>query len=226
MGLREPRQDRSRRTLARIERAALELIGEQGVEGTSVHEIVERAHSSVGSFYARFEGKEALLRHLETRIWEGAHERWDEAIASRDEEEWLEIELPDLVEAIVRLLLETYRVHARQRRLLETRRMTEGAAGAAADFYRHVRAGLRALLLARPGAIGHPDPSTAVDFALVVVSGALREFHEGAALDDALPVPSDERLVREVTRLVLGYLGADEPEAEHGSQIEFFDIWG
>jgi AcrR family transcriptional regulator len=226
VGVREPKQDRSRRTLARIERAALELIGERGVESTSVHDIVDRARSSVGSFYARFDGKESLLRHLESRIWEGARERWDEAIASREPEEWLEIELPDLTEAIVRLLLETYRVHARQRRLLETRHAPDGAADAASDFYRHVRGGIRALLLARPELIGHPDPSTAVDFSLVVVSGALREFHEGASLDDALPVPTDERLVHELGRLVLGYLGAEEPEAEHGSQIEFFDIWG
>lgn len=226
MGVREPKQERSRRTLARIERAALELIREKGVEATSVHDIVDRARSSVGSFYARFEGKEALLQHLESRIWEGARERWDDAIAAREAEEWHEIDLPDLVDAVVRLLLETYRVHARQRRLLETRHAPAGAAEAAAAFYRHVRAGIRTLFLSHADAIGHTDPSTAIDFSLVVVSGALREFHEGASLDDALPVPTDERLVHELTRLVLGYLRAAEPEAEHGSQIEFFDIWG
>ncbi len=223
MSVREPKQDRSRRTLARIERAALELIGEKGVEATSVHDIVERARSSVGSFYARFEGKEALLQHLEAQIWEGARERWDESLADR---EWEDVELPGIVESVVRLLLNTYRVHARQRRLLETRHAPDGAADAAAEFYRHVRRGIRELILTRSEQIGHPDGSTAVDLALVVLSGALREFHEGAPLDDALPVPTDERLVHELTRLTLAYLGTTEAEPEHGSQIEFFDIWG
>ena len=46
-------------------------------------------------------------------------ERWDDAVAAREVEEWDEIALPELVEAPVRLLLETYRVHARQRAGLE-----------------------------------------------------------------------------------------------------------
>ena len=79
--LREPKQLRSRRTLRRITEAALELIAETGVEGTTVHDIVERAGSSVGSFYARFGGKDDLLAYLDERIWETVELRWTEATA-------------------------------------------------------------------------------------------------------------------------------------------------
>ena len=59
--LRPPKQHRSRRTLQRIARAALELIAQSGVEGTTIEAIARRAGSSVGSFYARFESKADLL---------------------------------------------------------------------------------------------------------------------------------------------------------------------
>ena len=60
--VRPPVQARSRRTLARILDASLTLLGERGRDGLTVQDIVSRAGTSVGSFYARFSGKEDLLR--------------------------------------------------------------------------------------------------------------------------------------------------------------------
>ena len=79
-----PKQDRSRRTLERIETATLELIAEKGVEETTVQDIVKRARSSVGSFYARFPAKEDLLLHLEQKVWSRARDRFDEELEERD----------------------------------------------------------------------------------------------------------------------------------------------
>ena len=76
-----PKQHRSRRTLQRIARAALELIAQNGVEGTTVGAIVRRAGSSVGSFYARFDGKSDLLLYLDEHIWETVEQQWSEALA-------------------------------------------------------------------------------------------------------------------------------------------------
>ena len=78
-----PRQLRSRRTLERIVRASLQILNEDGPDGLTVQAIVERAGSSVGSFYARFSGKDELLAYLGERIWREAAARWDEAVASR-----------------------------------------------------------------------------------------------------------------------------------------------
>ena len=51
-------------TWMRIAKASLEILGEEGADGLTVQAIVQRAGSSVGSFYARFDGKEDLLDYL------------------------------------------------------------------------------------------------------------------------------------------------------------------
>ena len=79
-----PKQSRSKRTLERLVGASLEILGREGPDALTVQAIVERAGSSVGSFYARFAGKEDLLDYLGERVWREAAARWDEALASRD----------------------------------------------------------------------------------------------------------------------------------------------
>lgn len=54
----------SRNTKGRIVSAAWELFYEQGYDDTTVEEIIEKSHTSKGSFYHYFEGKDALLSSL------------------------------------------------------------------------------------------------------------------------------------------------------------------
>ena len=82
--LKPPLQTRSRRTLERIVAASMAILEEEGSAGLTVQAIVDRAESSVGSFYARFTGKDDLLTYLGERAWREASERWDEALATRD----------------------------------------------------------------------------------------------------------------------------------------------
>jgi AcrR family transcriptional regulator len=220
--LHPPKQARSRRTLNRIVRAALDLIAERGVEATGVHDIVARADSSVGSFYARFEGKEDLLLYLEERLWADAEERWAEAL---DEGRWRELSLEELVAAVVRVLLEAYRVGARQRRVLEGRRGDPGGTGPAVRFHRRLRSDLRTLLLAHRERIVHDDPSRAVDLALAVLIGAIREFEESLDLARALADPTDPARVDDLTRVVLAYLAHTPPDVPAAGGVEFFEIW-
>ena len=63
-----PKQARSEQTLHRLLDAAEELIQEKGLADVSVPEIVRRAGSSVGGFYARFKDKDELLQALEERF--------------------------------------------------------------------------------------------------------------------------------------------------------------
>lgn len=212
-----PKQARSRRTLQAIVDAALTLLAERGLEGATVHEIVERAGTSVGSFYARFGGKDDLLRYLELRLWDDARARWDETLAG---EAWDDLELVEVVDGLVRTLVEAERVGARQRRALGRR--TAGArTDPAADFHAHLLDGVRALLLDRRDAIGHPDPPTAVRLGYRAVVGAIRECDaRGDDLDD-------DRLIGELARLYLAYLGAagaDRPATE-GGPVDYFDVW-
>ena len=64
-----PKQTRSRRTLERIVQASLDILEREGPDGLTVQAIVERAGSSVGSFYARFGGKDDLLEYVGDRVW-------------------------------------------------------------------------------------------------------------------------------------------------------------
>lgn len=55
---------KTRNTRGRIVSAAWTLFYEQGYEDTTVEEIIERSHTSKGSFYHYFDGKDALLSTL------------------------------------------------------------------------------------------------------------------------------------------------------------------
>jgi AcrR family transcriptional regulator len=63
-----PKQARSEQTLIRLLDAAESLIRDKGLGAVSVPEIVSRAGSSVGGFYARFKDKDELLLALEERF--------------------------------------------------------------------------------------------------------------------------------------------------------------
>lgn len=60
----EPRQERSRKTLDRLLDAAETLLEEKTWDEITIAAIVRQARSSVGSFYARFPTKEALVTAL------------------------------------------------------------------------------------------------------------------------------------------------------------------
>lgn len=213
-GVHAPLQARSRRTLERIVQAALRLFGRDGVEGTTVHAIVEEAGSSVGSFYARFDGKEELVRFLEARVWDDALARWSQGMESG---QWDEASLDRVVEGVVGLLLRTERIDADQRRVLA--RDAPSATGAA-RFRTTVREDVRRLLLARRTDITHPDPPGAVDLLFTVLVGGVRELlHEAS-----------EPEVDELSRLALSYLRpraeATGPAGPDRGEMDFFDVWG
>ena len=54
----------ARNTRGKIVNAAWQLFYEQGYEDTTVEEIIELSHTSKGSFYHYFDGKDALLSTL------------------------------------------------------------------------------------------------------------------------------------------------------------------
>lgn len=217
-----PKQDRSRRTLERLESAALALIEERGVEATTVHDIVRRARSSVGSFYARFPAKEDLLLHLEGKVWNRARERFDEALEERD---FSGIPLNGILEPLVRLVLDANREDARQRRFLDIRNGRNELGAGMRTFHAHILAKIRPLLLARNEEILHPIPERAVDLGFAAVVGAIRVLEEGTLEEGARAGLSDEAVVLELARLYRSYLGGGRTEGEMPPQMEFFDIW-
>jgi len=212
--LNPPKQSRSRRTLERIVAASLEILATEGPAALTVHAVVDKADSSVGSFYARFKGKDDLLDYLGERVWQDALERWNAALASR---EWGALELPGLVDGAVTLLIDAQRSRSVYLRALD--RASRRRGDAYSEFRQHLMAGLAGLLLERRAEIGHPDPERAVRIGLRAVLGAI----EGE-LRSAQP-PDRSVLALECRTLLMGYLGgAVDPGPT--SEVDFFDVWG
>jgi AcrR family transcriptional regulator len=216
--LQPPRQSRSLRTLERIVSASREILEEGGPEALTVQAIVERARSSVGSFYARFAGKEELLAYLGERGWREAALRWDEAVAAKD---LTGLSLAELVPISLGLLGEALGAQAPSLRSLQ--RAKDVGEDAHTAFRRHVLGGVGKLLLARADGMSHAEPEVAVRLGLEAAA-ALLEGRAGEAPGQAIPV---ERRMEEAARLLLGYLaGERDMGAAPDRQVDFFDIWG
>lgn len=210
-GVRPPRQERSRRTLDRIAEAALDLLAERGRAGTTVQEIVDRAGSSVGSFYARFDGKDGLLRYLEERVRREAGERWDRALA---EVAPVEGGLDETVGAVVRLLVDVHAIRAGGGPApMASSPGGDGPFGVGPDFQVRVRSDLARLLLAHRDRIDHPEPEAAVDFLVRV-------------LEAAIPALVGSGAAEELHRLALGYLARRRRTGDRADRVDFFDVWG
>ena len=225
-----PKQARSQRTLERIARAALELIAEQGIEATTVAQIVARAGSSIGSFYARFSGKDELMHYLEERVWSDALERWNNALAN---DTWKDLSLPDVVAGVVRLIIEVEQMGGKARQVLAfSPSAAHGEAAPHHVFAARLEAGASALLLKRRDQIGHPCPEDAVAIGYRTISAAARDFplSDGhpSVEDSAMPLNRVDRetLQAELSLMFLSYLGtAPTPKRDSPEDVDFFEIW-
>jgi AcrR family transcriptional regulator len=213
----------------RLAEAALELMEEHGVEGTTVGAIVERAGSSVGSFYARFPGKEELIRYLRAQVWSEARERWDGALEG---EAWGDLPLSSLLEGVVGLLVRSFRADFRRRKALgrEVGSDPEGA-GQLLGFHQHILSTVTPLILLRREEVAHPHPEEAVEFGYRCVVGAIREFLEMEMAETAFsrgPSPIQTELGPNLALLWLGYLnpGGVVGEVADEGDVDFFDPWG
>jgi len=206
-----PKQARSERSLYRLLDAAEALIVERGLGGLSIPEVVRRAGSSVGGFYARFRDKNELLRALEERFFLQVQARLD---ALADERRWQGRPVTDIVAAAVEELV---RVTESRRELIRAFlfRATQDVKirDDAIRFRNRAAQRVAALLVARAGGFGHPDPALAIDLG-VQFAFALMNQH---VLLDGTHVSgrslAREDLEREIARMFIAYVGltANDP---------------
>ncbi|MCC6640013.1 MAG: TetR/AcrR family transcriptional regulator [Deltaproteobacteria bacterium] len=202
-----PQQARSEETLWRILDAAEELIAEKGLADASIPEIVRRAGSSVGGFYARFRDKNGLLRALEERFFLDLGRRLD---ALADPARWRRAP----VTAIVAACAEEVVTVVRARHHLITAFLYRGIQDPdfrrdALRFRRRVSERVSALLLGRRAEFAHPQPELAIDLGVQAALALMLQdavYGETRAAGRALGRPA---LVRELTRSFLAYLGVD-----------------
>lgn len=217
--LNPPKQSRSRRTLERIIQAALEILEVDGSSALTVQAVVERANSSVGSFYARFSGKEDLLDYLAERVWHQTLDRWNNALSSRD---WSRIDLQHIAEGSIRLLVDAGKSRSVYMRALDRAKGRDGVAYH--TFRSQVIGDVAEILLARRDEIAHPEPELAVRLGLLATAGMIEA--DRSADDGPLP---REILVSEATNLLLRYLTVStsaSAQVKASEEVDFFDIWG
>ena len=234
-GVNPPLQERSQHTLDRIVSAAESLIREKGLDGTSISEIVSRAEVSVGSFHARFRGKESLLQCLDERIWKESRQKWkesllqclDERIWKESRQKWDELLSParwqgahveDVVREIVRVMVRGHRKYDHRLRALGLHACIHPEATTTkrtAELNAYVFEKVRDLLLCFQAAMAHPDPSLAAEFGFQLV---LATLHDRILLSRTGWNPmrlSDGQLIDELSRTYLAYLGVAPKNAPH-----------
>lgn len=111
----------ARNTRGKIVNAAWKLFYEQGYEDTTVEEIIELSHTSKGSFYHYFDGKDALLSTLSTLFdekYEELEETLDPSMPAMDQLLLLNRELFGMIENSISMDLLS--------RLLSTQLTTSG----------------------------------------------------------------------------------------------------
>jgi len=205
--MKSPLQARSQATLDRLVDAAERLLTERGLADLGVAQVLEQARVSAGSFYARFDGKDSLVRHLAERFWSHAREEWaDQLQANPSPPE----PAPVIVGRFVRQAVRWHRTHWAEVRGFVQYGLTHPESRAlklAREFDGFVAARLAGLLLVRPEHLAHPDPAVAVEFGCLQVAGTLRTLVLiGWPKRDWVPL-SDEAIATELTRAFLGYLG-------------------
>ena len=206
--IRPPQQARSQDTLDRILDAAEGLVSEKGFDDTTVADVVARAGSSVGAFYARFHDKDGLLYALYERYLAQAMATADAAL---EPSRWEGVGVAGILRAVVRFLVSIYREQEGLIRAFVIRNHTDGEFRARqARLSHHVNEGLGRLLLARVDEVRREPYERSVAFGLAMVFATLEGlmlFGETRSRDLRL---TDDELATELATAFLAYLGVPE----------------
>jgi len=206
-----PKQARSQQTLEKILEAAESLIQEKGLADASIPEIVRRAGSSVGGFYARFKDKNELLRALEERFFLDVFERIDELA---DTTRWVGAKLSVIVATCAAELVTIGRTRENLIAAFLHRAVhDEEFKAEALAFRRKVTARASALFLTRRSEMSHPDPEVAVDFGVQLALSYMLQLVLVGEVRIAGRGLSDAELAREIARSFLGYVGVQGAHA-------------
>ena len=208
-----PQQARSRESTRKLLKAAAEVLGQHGVEGATIPRIAEHAGLTPGAIYRRFHDKEALLETVIIGILERQDERLRMALTPAMARQ---IPLSVFAEQLISNMLVSYRANAGLLRAL--RQFAQGRDHTA--FYKKVaKLEMRTfeylveLFLLHRKEIKHPEPKTAVSFAVIMLTSTLVELilvdHDLKNWQAVIP-KDDQSLKRELLRSFLNYLGVEQ----------------
>ena len=205
----EPAQLRGRETQERFAAAAEELLKERPFEAISVQEIVRHASRPIGSFYARFASKEALLPLLYQRYHVGL-EPW---VAVRlERHDWGRLDFPTTVSTMVEFIVALYDERRWLIRALAlfARSHPDALPTDIVENRRRLFDLLASILAQHRDRITHSDPDAAARFGVFLVASVVREKLLFGAAPHARVTPLNRRMLRdELVRTLHGYLTSE-----------------
>lgn len=204
----QPQQDRSQATLDRLLDAAEALLGKKPFEEITVADIVRKARSSVGAFYARFADKDALLGPLYERYDDRLSKRLNTALTRKAKDS---ASLDDLASYTVGSLVNTYRTDRWLMRALgfHSRMRPQSISSERRARRTELHQRLGQLFLKFPEHIHHPHPEWAVEFAIYFTAATARDkILFGEAPHASATRVTDQQLTEELTRAFVAFLGA------------------
>lgn|SRR5579872_1010101 len=207
-----PQQARSRESLRKLLKAAAEVLGQHGLEGTTIPRIAQHAGLTPGAVYRRFPDKDALLETVILGILERQEERLRVALTPQMARQ---IPLAVFAEQLISSMLISYRASAgllrAVRQFVQGRDQTAFYKKAARQEMRAIEYLMELFLLHRRE-IRHREPPVAVAFALMTLTSTLIELilvdHDLRYWQALIP-KDDQALKRELLRNFLSYLGAE-----------------
>ena len=208
-----PQQERSRESLRKLQKATAEVLGQHGVEGTTIPRIAQHAGLTPGAIYRRFHDKDALLEATILGMLERQDERMKVGLTPAAA---AQIPLPVFADQVIGGMVLSYRANAALLRAM--RNFVRGRANTA--FWKtackfEVRAieHVIDLFMAHRKDIRHPDPRMAIAMAFMMVTSTLFEIvvmpTDLGPLKSFLP-KDDQALKRELVRAFLSYLGVEQ----------------
>jgi AcrR family transcriptional regulator len=210
-----PRQQRSSDSLERILKTAETLIRTKGYEALTVAEVVRRSSTSIGTFYARFEDKTALLHAVQERVHGREERQILEELAKVD---W---DAQSLEETVCRLVDIKRAATKGNGRLLEAFVVygaTDPVLRQRGYQYKALVEDLEVeILMGHAAQIGHPDPESAARAASRLWQAAQEEnvqrSQSGVSFPDSVP---PDLLIEKLAEVVIAYLRSSGSERQVG----------
>lgn len=211
----DAKQARSRESTRKLLKAAAEVLGQHGVEGTTIPRIARHAGLTPGAIYRRFADKDALIQTMIVGILERSHEHLRTALTP---DMARQIPLPVLADQLIDSMLVSYRANAGLLRALRQFAQSSADARFVTKVQRIETRTLRYvvdLLLEHRRQIRHPDPEKALPFAVLMLAGTLTELllvDRDARTWHGMIAKDHAHLKAELKRMFLSYLGVERTD--------------
>ena len=206
-----PAQQRGRDTAERFAQAAEDLLRTHPFEEIAIRDISRRAGRPIGSFYARFASKEALLPFLYQRYHEGLEALFAARLARI---EWDALDFDAAVAALVEVLIAQYTERRWLIRALAlfSRNRPEALPADLVERRRLVFDHAVRVLIRHRRRIAHADPEGAIRFGVYLVCAVAREKLLFGEAPHSRVTPMSRRTLRDqLVRTLASYLATAAP---------------